>query len=164
MLNLIVAVSDNNIIGRDNQLIWHISSDLKRFKKITLGHPMIMGRKTFESFGSKPLPQRHHFVISRESHENTHQVTWVKSLEEAISQAQKMDDEIFIIGGGSIYEQSIHLADKLEITRIHKHLDGDTYFPEIPGYFECIQDEKIWEEDLPFEYSFRTYINRNKKI
>ena len=160
MINLIVAVSENNIIGRDNQLIWHISEDLKRFKRITLGHPMIMGRKTFESFGSKPLPKRHHFVISSQVRENTEHVTWVKSLDEAIEKAQELDNEIYIIGGGSIYEQSIHLAHKLEITRIHKHFDGDTYFPEIPEYFECIEDEKHWIESLPFEFSYRTYINR----
>lgn len=163
MINIIVAVSENNVIGRDNQLIWHISEDLKRFKKLTLGHPMIMGRKTFQSLNSKPLPQRHHFVISRQEHKDSKQVTWVKSLEEAIAKAQELDSEIYIIGGGMIYEQALPLADKLEITRIHKHYDGDTYFPEIPDEFECIEDEKHWEEKLPFEYSYRTYINKSKK-
>ena len=157
MINIIVAVAENNVIGKDNQLIWHISRDLKRFKKLTLNHPIIMGRKTFESFG-KPLPNRIHFVISSQENEDNYQVKWVNSLDEAISKAQALDEEIWIIGGGQIYEQSINMADKLEITRIHKDFEGDTFFPEIPENFECISDEKIWEENLPFSYSFRTYL------
>lgn len=161
MINIIVAVAENNVIGRDNQLIWHIPDDLKRFKRITLGHPMIMGRKTFASFGNKPLPKRHHIVISREDHDNTEQVTWVKSINEAIELATSMDDEIYIIGGGNIYKQTIDLADKLEITRIHKSFDGDTFFPEIPEEFTCIQDEKHWKEDVDFAFSYRTYVRKN---
>lgn len=160
MINIIVAVSENNVIGKDNDLIWHISNDLKRFKKITLGHPIILGRKTFESFKNKPLPNRHHFVVSSQENENTDQVTWVKSLEEGIASAQAMDDEIYIIGGGNIYHQSLELADKLEVTRIHKEFDGDTFFPEISDDFVCIVDEKHWDEAVDFTYSFRTYLKR----
>lgn len=160
MINLIVAVSENNVIGKNNELIWHISEDLKRFKRITLGHPMIMGRKTFESFNSKPLPKRHHYVISSQENENSEHVTWVNSIEKAIALAKYLDDEIYIIGGGSIYRQSIQLADKLEITRIHENFDGDTSFPEIPEDFICIIDEKHWDKSVPFEYSYRTYLKR----
>ena len=161
MIIILVAVAENNVIGKDNQLIWHISRDLKRFKEFTINHPIIMGRKTFESF-QKPLPKRIHIVISSRTRENTEQVIWVKSLDEAIEKAQQLDDQIYIIGGGSIYEQVMKLADKLEVTRIHKNFDGDTYFPNIPDNFECVSDEKIWEKDLAFSYSFRTYVNRDK--
>lgn len=156
MIKAIVAAAENNVIGKDNQLIWHISRDLQRFKKLTLGHPLIMGRKTFESFG-KPLPKRIHFVISSGNYEDTEQVKWVKSLEEAVTAAQQLDDEIFIIGGGTIYEQAMDITDVIEITRIHRDFEGDTFFPEIPESFECVYDEKIWENDLPYSYSFRTY-------
>lgn len=161
MIKLIVAVAENNVIGKDNQLIWHISNDLKRFKRLTLHHPIIMGRKTFESFG-KPLPKRKHMVISRQEKEDTEQVFWVTSLEQAIEKAQTFDDEIYIIGGGSIYEQSIQLCDVLEITLVHKTFEGDTFFPDIPENFRCIEDEKHWEKELDFAYSFRTYVNTNK--
>ena len=160
MINLIAAVAENNVIGKDNQLIWHISNDLKRFKRLTLNHPIIMGRKTFESFG-KPLPKRIHIVISRSPKENTEEVKWVKSVEEAISEAKKLDEEIYIIGGGTIYEQSIDLADTLEITRVHQNFEGDTFFPAIPENFSCINDEKHWEDDLPFTYSFRTWVKKS---
>lgn len=159
MIKSIVAVSENNVIGKDNQLPWHISRDLKRFKKLTMGHPMIMGRKTFESLG-KPLPGRIHFVISSNPRENTEQVKWVSSLNEALGMAKKLDAEISIIGGGTIFEQSMDLADVLEITRIHRDFEGDVFFPEIPGNFECVSDEKIWENDLDFAYSFRTYVRK----
>lgn len=160
MLKLIVAVAENNVIGKDNQLIWHISNDLKRFKKLTMGHPMIMGRKTFESFG-KPLPKRKHIVISRTEKENTDQVIWVKSLEEAITVAKTFDDEIFVIGGGMIYKQIIDKVDVIEITRVHKEFNGDTFFPEIPSHFNCIEDEKHWDDKSEISYSFRTYVNAN---
>ncbi|MGI9527693.1 MAG: dihydrofolate reductase [Weeksellaceae bacterium] len=157
MIHIIAAVSENNVIGRDNQLLWHIPKDLKRFKKLTLGHPIIMGRKTYESFGSKPLPQRPHIIISSSEHTNKDQVTWVKSLEKAIEKGKELDDTIYIIGGGTIYEQAIEMVDQLDITRIHAEFEGDTYFPEIPSTFECVEEEIMDEDGLPFIYSFRTY-------
>lgn len=160
MINIIVAASENNVIGKNNDLIWHISKDLRRFKKITSGHPIILGRKTFDSFQNKPLPNRHHFIISRDQHENSEQVTWVNSLEKAIELALALDEEIFIIGGGNIYQQSMPLADKIEMTRIHKDFEGDTFFPQIPDDFICIRDEKHWDESVDFNYSFRTYLKR----
>ncbi|MCA0154153.1 dihydrofolate reductase [Winogradskyella vincentii] len=137
-LTVIVAAGENNAIGKDNDLIWHLSNDLKRFKKLTNGHHIIMGRKTFESF-PKPLPNRTHIVITRqEDYKAPEGVIIVNSLEDAID-AAKNDDQPFIIGGGEIYKQSISLADKLEITRVHATFDNaDTFFPEI--------DKSIWKE------------------
>ncbi|MDO5654803.1 MAG: dihydrofolate reductase [Flavobacteriaceae bacterium] len=156
MIRIVVAVSENNVIGKDNQLIWHIPRDLKHFKKLTLNHPMVMGRKTFESLGGV-LPHRLHIVISTQEHTNTDRVIWVKSFEEAISEAQKHDSDFSIIGGGTIFPEALKWADTLEITRIHANFEGDTFFPEIPNNFECVSDERIKEENLDFAYSFRTY-------
>jgi len=137
-LSIIVAVSENGVIGLNNQLIWRLPDDLKRFKKLTLGHPMIMGRKTFESIG-KPLPGRQSIVITRD-HEFTFEgAIVVHSLEEAIDEAQKLDqDEGFIIGGGDIYRQAQTFCDKLYITEVHTHTEGDTFFH--------IENCELWKE------------------
>lgn len=137
-LTIIVAAGENNAIGKDNQLIWHLSDDLKRFKKLTNGHHIIMGRKTFESF-PKPLPNRKHIVITRQSdYKAPEGVIIVNNLEDAID-AAKSDEQPFIIGGGEIYKQSMDLANKLEITRVHANFeDADTFFPDI--------DTTIWKE------------------
>ncbi|MCA0133357.1 dihydrofolate reductase [Winogradskyella alexanderae] len=137
-LTIIVAVGENNAIGKDNDLIWHLSNDLKRFKKLTNGHHIIMGRKTFESF-PKPLPNRKHIVITRQDNYSVPDgVIVVNNLNDAIDAAQS-DEQPFIIGGGEIYKQSMALADKLEITRVHASFkDADTFFPEI--------DKTIWKE------------------
>lgn len=137
-LTIIVAAGENNAIGKDNNLIWHLSDDLKRFKKLTNGHHIIMGRKTFESF-PKPLPNRKHIVITRQSdYKAPEDVIIVNNLEDAID-AAKSDEQPFIIGGGEIYKQSMDLANKLEITRVHANFeDADTFFPDI--------DTTIWKE------------------
>lgn len=158
MIHLIVAVAENNAIGKDNDLLWYIPQDLKRFKLKTMNHPIIMGRKTFESFGGKPLPKRHHIVISSQENDNSEQITWVKTVQEAIEQAKVLDNEIYVIGGGTIYRQTIDLAEVLDITRVHATFDADTFFPEIPEKFKCIEDEKHWDESSNLDYSFRTYV------
>lgn len=137
-LTIIVAAGENNAIGKDNDLIWHLSDDLKRFKKLTNGHHIIMGRKTFESF-PKPLPNRTHIVITRqENYKAPDGVIVVNSLTDAID-AAKNDNNPFIIGGGEIYKQAMSLADTLEITRVHASFENaDTFFPEI--------DTDKWEE------------------
>lgn len=137
MITIIVAKSENNVIGNDNQLIWHLSSDLKRFKALTTGHPIIMGRKTYESIG-KPLPNRTNIVITRNKDWNPEGILVVNSLHEAIEKGKKLDEEIFIIGGGNIYEQAMDWADALEVTEVHRTFEGDTKFPEI--------DLSIWKE------------------
>jgi dihydrofolate reductase len=158
-LTLIVAAAENNAIGKDNKLIWHISDDLKRFKNLTKGHHIIMGRKTFESF-PKPLPNRTHVVITRQNnYEVPSGVMVVNSLESALN-AVKNDSQPFVIGGGEIYKQAIFKADKIELTRVHNTFEADTFFPDI--------DMNIWkeadniyhkkDENNGYDFSFITYI------
>ena len=160
-LTIIVAAAENDAIGKDNKLIWHLSDDLQRFKDLTSGHHIIMGRKTFESF-PKPLPNRTHVVITRQDdYEVPVGVLKTKSLEDAIKLAEN-DSQPFIIGGGQIYEQAIEFADKIELTRVHESFDADTFFPKI--------DETIWKEvgntfhkkdsKHDYEFSFLTYLRK----
>jgi dihydrofolate reductase len=128
-ISIIVAVAENQVIGFDNHLLWHISEDLKRFKCLTLGHHVIMGRKTYESVG-KPLPGRINIVISRQENLAIEGCLVAKSLEEALELA-KQDSELFIIGGGDIYKQALPIADKIYFTRVHAGFPGDTFFPEL---------------------------------
>ena len=157
-LTIIVAAGENNAIGKDNKLIWHLKDDLKRFKELTSGHHIIMGRKTFESF-PKPLPNRTHIVITRQKDYNAPQgVIVVNSLKSAI-EISKNDSQPFVIGGGEIYKEALLYASKIEITRVHHDFEADTFFPEI--------DESIWKEtnnvfhskdkEHDYEFSFVTY-------
>ncbi len=157
---LIVAVSENNVIGKEQNLPWRLSDDLKNFKEKTLNHVIIMGRKTFQTF-PKPLPKRQHIIISRDNtlksnFETLENCQLSDSLENAILLAKKYaennaQNEIFIIGGGEIYRQSLekNLIDVLYITRVHTHTQGDTFFPEIKAenntenHFEWIETNKI---------------------
>jgi len=157
MITLIAAVGENNAIGKNNQLLWHLPNDFKRFKKITTNHFIIMGRKTFESF-PKPLPNRTHIVISRQKNYAPNGCIVVSNLEKAIEICPK-NQEVFIIGGGEIYNQSIIIADKLDITKVHHSFDGDVFFPEI--------DLKTWkltttifnnkDEKHQYDYSFQVF-------
>ena len=138
LLSIIVAVSENGVIGLNNQLIWRLPDDLKRFKQLTLGHPMIMGRKTFESIG-KPLPGRQSIIITRDENFSFEGTIVAHSLEEAVDEAKKSGaDEAFIIGGGDIYNQVQDIADKLYITEVHTDTEGDTFFK--------IQKPDLWME------------------
>ena len=135
-LVLIAAVARNGIIGADNDMPWKLSSDLKHFKRLTLGKPVVMGRKTFLSFGGRPLPGRPHVVISRDADYAPDGVETATSLEEALDRAGDLADklavdEVFCIGGGQIYTQAIELADRLEITEVDAEPEGDTRFPDI---------------------------------
>ncbi|NNC51066.1 MAG: Pr2TM family membrane protein [Flaviramulus sp.] len=157
-LIIIVAAAENNAIGKGNKLIWHLSDDLKRFKALTSGHHIIMGRKTFESF-PKPLPNRTHVVISRQKdYQVPDGVILVNSLEHAIL-ASKNDTETFIIGGGEIYKQALSIADKIEITRVHENFEADTFFPNIDTNFwkETANYLHKKDKDHDYEFSFITY-------
>jgi len=157
-LTIIVAAAENNAIGLGNKLIWHLSDDLKRFKSLTNGHHIIMGRKTFESF-PKPLPNRTHIVITRQPNYNAPAgVIVVNSLEDAID-ASKNDSQPFIIGGGEIYKQAMLLADKIELTRVHENFEADTFFPEIDTIFwkETANTFNKKDENHEHEFSFLTY-------
>lgn len=138
---IIAAVSENNVIGNENDIPWKLPSDLKQFKARTIGHPMIMGRKTWESFGSRPLPKRPHFVISSIEMEFQHEgVYHAFNLESAILKARVLcpDKDVYIIGGQMIYQQSMNLADRMFLSHIDLQVEGDRFFPEI--------DSKIWKQ------------------
>lgn len=152
IVSIIVAVANNNAIGGNNQLLWHISADLKRFKAITSGHAIVMGRKTYESIG-KPLPNRQNIVITRNRELTLPGADVVESID--VAKAVAKGEELFIIGGGEIYRQTIALADRIYLTRVWADYKADTFFPEI--------DMSIWKEvsreDFPAEgetpaYSF----------
>jgi dihydrofolate reductase len=157
MIILIAAVAENYALGKNNDLLWHLPLDFKRFKEITSGHYIIMGRKTFESF-PRPLPNRTHVIITRQKDFKYEGCVVAQDLEKAIAICPKNED-LFIIGGGEIYAQSIHLADQLDITRVHHSFDADVYFPEI--------DPEVWEltsetfnpkdEKHLFDYTFQKY-------
>jgi len=161
-LTIIVAAGENNAIGKDNDLIWHLSNDLKRFKELTNGHHIIMGRKTFESF-PKPLPNRTHIVITRqEKYIAPDGVIVVNNIADAIDAARK-DSNPFIIGGGEIYKQAMPLIDRLEVTRVHAVFDdADTFFPEINSFTwkEVKRTRHEADEKHPHAFSFVTYLRK----
>ena len=135
LISLIVAASSNNAIGRNNELLWHLPIDLKFFKNTTWALPVIMGRKTFESVGSKPLTGRTNIIISRQEGLTSQydNVWFASSLEEAIEHAKKLETkEIMIAGGAQIYEQALPVANRIYLTRVHVHLDADAFFPSFP--------------------------------
>jgi dihydrofolate reductase len=160
MITIIAAIAENNALGKDNQLLWHLPDDFKRFKNITTGHYIIMGRKTFESF-PKPLPNRTHVIISRQKNYSQLNCIVVTSLQKAIEACPK-NEEVFIIGGGEIYNQSIAIADKLDITRVNHSFEADTFFPEI----DLTKWELVFEEFHPkdekhkFDFTFETYTRK----
>jgi dihydrofolate reductase len=160
-LTIIVAAAENNAIGKDNKLIWHLSDDLKRFKNLTNNHHIIMGRKTFESF-PKPLPNRTHVVITRQhNYQVPEGVIVVNSLEKAIEIA-KNDSQPFIIGGGEIYKQAMPLVDKMEITRVHENFEADTFFPEIDDTNWKVTQNIFHDKDdnHKYDFSFLTYVKK----
>lgn len=159
MLSIIVAKARNNEIGKNNALIWHISEDLKRFKKITTGHNIIMGRKTFESLG-KVLPNRHHVILCNDADLNLEDEN-VEVLED-ISLLKKYidsDEENFVIGGATIYRLLMPYCKKMYITEINQSFDADVYFPEINmNEWKVTNREKGPEdEEFPYEYEYVTY-------
>ena len=151
-------MGEKNEIGSGNQLLWHLPKDLKHFKDLTSGHPIIMGRKTYESIG-KALPNRTNIVVSRKKDWFEEGILIVGSIKEAVKFAKKIDENIFIIGGGNIYEQTMEIADCLEVTQVKANLEADTYFPKI--------NEKIWkktqeichekDEKNQYDFCFQTF-------
>lgn len=162
MLSIIVATATNYAIGKDNNLLWHISEDLKYFKRVTSGHTIIMGKNTFLSIGAKPLPKRRNIVVSRSEGEGVRDgVEYFHSLQGAIENATALDEEVFIIGGGMVYKDSLPLADKLYITEVEIVVeDADTYFPVIDKkeWRESSRSEKFYDEKSQLYYSFVEYL------
>lgn len=158
MINIVVAKASNNVIGAKNDLIWHLPNDLKHFKSLTSGHPIIMGRKTFESLG-RPLPNRTNIVVTRDQNWNAEGIEITSSLVKAIETAKKIDEDVYIIGGGNIYKQAMEFTDVLYITEVHHEFDGDTYFPEIDSeeWEEVDREDFKKDEKHPYAYSFVTY-------
>ncbi len=162
MLKILVAFDENRVIGKNNTLIWHLPADLKRFKALTTGHVIIMGRKTFESIG-KPLPNRTTIVISRQADLQIEGVIIAHSVEEAILKAKSITrEDIFIVGGAEIYALSLALADQILVTQLHDIFEGDAYFPEIPTEtFEVTEKERgITDEKNAYQYSYITYTRK----
>ena len=160
-ISIIVAIEQNNAIGLNNQLLWHISNDLKRFKKITAGHTVIMGKKTLESLPSGPLPKRRNIILSDIPNDVIEGCETVNSIQAALNLV-KNEDEVFVIGGGSVYRQFLPLAHKLYLTIIEKDYDADTFFPEIPfNDWESIEKEIVNNDPQNnFVYRFETYIRK----
>lgn len=154
IISLVVAAADNNVIGKDNAMPWHIPEDFKHFKEVTMGKPCIMGRKTFESILvslGKPLPGRVNIIISRKNYQHDGALT-CKDLDEAIDQAKRTaSEEICIIGGAQIYNLALPLANRVYLTRVHQSPEGDAFFPELG------KEWKETDKDSRGPYTFLTY-------
>ncbi|SRX73433.1 dihydrofolate reductase [Aequorivita antarctica] len=161
MITMIAAAGENNELGKDNGLLWHLPDDFKRFKQLTTGHHIIMGRKTFESF-PRPLPNRTHLIITRNKDYKKEGAVVVHSMEEALKISEK-DDQPFIIGGGEIYKMGLPFTDKIELTRVHGTFpDADTFFPSFPEKEWLLISEVEHEKDErhKFSFSYQTWVRK----
>lgn len=159
-ITLIAAAAENNALGKDNRMIWHLPDDFKRFKQLTTGHHIIMGRKTLESMNG-PLPNRTNVVITRQGDYVYDGCVIVHSLDEALA-ACPQNEEVFIIGGGEIYNQSINKADKIELTRVHTTMEADAFFPEI-NENEWTLTESVYhdkDEKHKLDFVFETWVRK----
>jgi dihydrofolate reductase len=162
MISIIVAVSEDWGIGKDNELLWHISEDLKRFKKLTIGNNIIMGKKTWESLPRRPLPGRKNIVLTDNPEECIECSVTAYSIEDALNKCEK-EKEIFVIGGGSIYRQFMPIADQLYITHVHKKAQADIYFPVIDSNtWEAVDKEEYLageKNEISYTYAIYNRIN-----
>ncbi len=163
MLSIIVAIANENVIGKDNKLIWHLPEDLKRFKQITSGHKIIMGRKTFESLG-RVLPNRKHIILCNDmemniDNENVEILDDISKLDKYINS----DEECFVIGGATIYKLLMPYSNKMYITKINQSFEGDVYFPEIKEeiWKEVSREKGLKNEENPFDYEYITYVKKD---
>ncbi|OGT42395.1 MAG: hypothetical protein A3F13_03365 [Gammaproteobacteria bacterium RIFCSPHIGHO2_12_FULL_40_19] len=157
-LSLIVAKSKNNVIGKNNQMPWHLPADLKHFKQITMGKPIIMGRKTFDSIG-KPLPGRRNMIISRDTKLSIAGCDVFHGIDDALK-AVKNEPEVMIIGGANLYEQTLARAHCIYLTLIDAEFEGDTFFlaPELNKEWQLVSEEKFPADDKNlFSYAFQVY-------
>jgi dihydrofolate reductase len=165
IISIIVAVSENNVIGRNNNLIWNLPADMKFFKEKTIGHHVLMGRKNYESIPEKyrPLPNRVNIVVSRKDGNNIVGAVFVKDIDSGIELARKSgEEELFIIGGGEIYRQTMNTADKMYITWVHKSFEGDTFFPEVDEAVWKVKSSEFRKADNANEFDM-TYVEYAKK-
>jgi len=158
LISFIVAMDENRVIGKENQLPWHLPADLKFFKQVTMGHPIVMGRKTHESIG-RVLPGRENIVISRNPVYHAQGCTILNSVEEFLKLSRARDDEFFVIGGAEIFKAVFPYVDRLYITLIHERFSGDTYFPEFTiKDWELVSIQKgTKDEKNPYDFDFRIY-------
>ena len=157
-ISIIVAIAENNAIGKDNKLLWYLPDDLKRFKRLTTGHPVIMGKKTFESLPIKPLPNRTNIVLTDVPDEIIEGCTMAYSIDDALSKCPD-GEECFVMGGGMIYKQFLEIADRLYITFIHKNFEADTFFPEVDyNNWTLIEEEKHEDKgNSVFSFTYTLY-------
>lgn len=160
-ISIIVAVSENGVIGKDNRLLWHLSSDLKRFKALTTGHTIVMGRNTFLSIG-KALPNRRNVVLSHTMKSGDVENVEVFDSLETFQKTIQNEEEVFIIGGGKVYHQFLPLASKVYLTRVHTVIDGDTTFPELENdlWQEVAMEKMKSDEKNDFDYDFIDYCRK----
>ncbi|MHC0443949.1 dihydrofolate reductase [Flavobacterium sp. 3-218] len=160
MIIMIAAAAENNALGKNNELVWHLPNDFKRFKSLTTGHHIIMGRKTFESF-PKPLPDRVHIVISRQENYKPEGCIVVDSIEKAIAICPENDDS-YIIGGGEIYNLGLPFTDIIELTKVHHSFDADAFFPKInkSEWVLVESEENFKDEKHLYDYTYETYIRK----
>ncbi len=161
LLTSIAAIAQNRIIGKDNDLIWHLPDDLKHFKRLTKGHTIIMGRKTWESIGAKPLPKRRHIIITRNAEYQATGAEVVTSVEAALALIEN-DEQPFIVGGAEIYKLAMPFVKRLELTYVHNDFEGDTYFPEIDENDWEVSSEVRHETDEKHKWPF-TFVQLNRK-
>jgi len=157
---MVAAAAENNALGKDNDLVWHLPDDFKRFKKITSHHHIIMGRKTFESFPSL-LPNRTHVVITRQNNYHRKGIIVAHSIEEALKLCAG-EEEVFIIGGGEIYKQALPYTDQIELTRVHDTFEADAYFPELNESTWVLTDSNHHKKDEKHKFNF-TYLTFQRK-
>jgi len=165
-LSIIVATAEKGVIGKDNQLIWHLPEDLKMFRRLTTGHVIIMGRKTFESIG-KPLPNRTSIIISRNNDYQVEGCIVVSSLEEAVEKAKEIEtEEAFIIGGAQIYALALDMADTVYLTQVHYNFEGDAFFPVLDTNIWIEKERKSFSPDEKHAYAFDfvTLEKRTEKV
>ncbi|CAG9613681.1 IS1595 family transposase ISSsu9 [Bacillus rhizoplanae] len=158
MISLLVAMDKNRLIGKDNQLPWHLPADLAYFKKVTMGHPIIMGRKTFESIG-KPLPGRTNIILTRNKNYEMEGCEVIYSIDDVQKMDEQLNEEIFVIGGAEIFKEVLPFADRLYITKIEEVFEGDTFFPEINynEWKEISVEQGVTDEKNPYTYAYHVY-------
>ena len=158
IVSIIAAVADNGVIGRDGGLPWHLPADLKHFKKLTAGHHMVMGRRTWDSIGRRPLPGRPTIVVSRDPAFVAEGARVARSVDEALEMAAGAD-EVFIAGGQAIYQEALAVADRVYLTRVHARFDGDALFPafDASGWRVVVEESHEADEKNPYAHTFLVY-------
>ncbi|CAM3928073.1 dihydrofolate reductase [Flavobacterium weaverense] len=160
MFTMIAAAAENNALGKDGKIVWHLPNDYKRFRRLTTGHHIIMGRKTYESL-QKPLPNRKHVIITRQKDYKAEDCIVVDTMQKALDACPKEEDS-FIIGGGEIYTIGISYSDKIELTRVHGTFEADAFFPEIDEQEWRLENSEFNEKDDShnYEYTYQTFVRK----